>query len=773
MRPRCLLALVFVFSVIGTAATFPTSVALAETNGVGLSPAMGWSSWSYLRQHPTASAVDAQAASLKSSGLARAGYGYVNVDDFWYDCPGSQGPAVDAFGRWIPDPTEFPASGTTNGIQAVANYVHSLGLKFGLYVSPGISKQAVVKNTPIEGTPYAASDIATLSSAENYNCGGMLAINYARPGAQAFINSWADEFADWGVDYLKLDGVGSGDVGDVEAWSAALQQSGRSIHLELSNSLDVSNASLWKQYANDWRTGGDIECYGCDSAISTFPLTDWTNVASRFDEVASWQPFGGPGGFNDYDALEIGNGSSDGLTPNERESQMSLWALASSPLMIGSDLTHLNPSDLKDLENLDVISVDQDSTDASRILESGSEQVFTKAESNGDTVVGIFNTGTQPLLATLAASRIGLPSAWAYALDNLWTHDATESGTTISGDVSPHGVLLYRITPLTSWSDLPPTTVLSVTPLTGMMSGERTVATEALYNFGLQAVHGIHLSLDTPQGWSAVPLSHATLSVLAPGHSLEASFSVTVGGQVASFTPQYARASGSDWWPLRGSAADHSRTNTGIGSARQGETIEEPATTLAPVQSLFETYSSASDAPPAFREVGSEIAIQGGGSDIYSTDDTYSAIYQRGVVGMQSTVSTEIIGQDHMFGYAKAGIMIRNNIAGSGTSPEGVILYESPAGGIQMEWDNNEQGFVNSDTPGNGSIVQALPVWLKLVRNGAVYTGYFSADGTKWSTVGSATVQGQASAQDAGDFMVSHAEGLLGAVTFQDFSVSR
>src|SRR6202000_2792056 len=124
------------------------------------------------------------------------------------------------------------------------------GLKFGLYVTPGISAQAVAQNTPIEGTSYTADQIAEPSVSEhNYNCSGMVGIDYSKPGAQAFINSWANEFAAWGVDYVKIDGVGAGDVADIQARSAALRQTGRPIHLELSNSLAIGSAATWAQYS--------------------------------------------------------------------------------------------------------------------------------------------------------------------------------------------------------------------------------------------------------------------------------------------------------------------------------------------------------------------------------------------------------------------------------------------------------------------------------------------------------------------------------------------
>jgi alpha-galactosidase len=177
-----------------------------------------------------------------------------------------------------------------------------------------------------------------MTSENNYNCGGMTGINYSAPGAQDFINSWADEFASWVVDYVKLDGVGEEDIGDVEAWSAALKQAGRPIHLELSNSLDIANTATWAEYSNGGRTGGDIECY-CGSAGSSYPLTDWSNVQSRFAQVADWQPDGGPGAFNDYDSIEAGNGpADDGITDAETQSQLSLWAMAASPLA-GSSAT--------------------------------------------------------------------------------------------------------------------------------------------------------------------------------------------------------------------------------------------------------------------------------------------------------------------------------------------------------------------------------------------------------------------------------------------------
>jgi alpha galactosidase A-like protein/alpha galactosidase C-like protein len=412
------------------AGAFSTRAAQAESNGVGLTPALGWSSWSFIRHDPTAAKIDAQADAMKSSGLAAAGFQYVNVDDFWYQCPGSQGPNVDADGRWVTDTTKFPASGSTNGIAAVAAHVHADGLKFGLYVTPGVSHQAVVANSPILGTSDHIDDIATTTAEKNYNCKGMVGIDYSKPGAQAFINSWADEFASWGVDYVKMDGVGASDIADLKAWSAALRQTGRPIHLELSNSLSISDASTWKQYSNGWRTGGDVECYSCESGGSSYPLTNWAHIQSRFAQVADWQPDGGPGAFNDYDSTEVGNGGNDGLTAAERQSQLSLWALAASPLILGTDLTHLDSTDLSYLTNKRVLAVDQDAIDASRIVNNGNQQVFSKKEADGSVIIGLFDySGSASQTVSVALSAAGI-SGSATATD-LWSGASlgTISGT--------------------------------------------------------------------------------------------------------------------------------------------------------------------------------------------------------------------------------------------------------------------------------------------------------------------------------------------------------
>jgi hypothetical protein len=464
--------------------------------GPGQTPVMGWSGWSFLRLGADSAQVEGEARGLVSTGLAAAGYRYVNIDDGWYQCPGPQGPNVDANGRWVVNTATYPNVGSENGVQALAAYVHSLGLKFGIYETPGISSQAVAQNTPILGTSYTADQIATSKPDNNYNCGGMVGINYKAPGAQAYVDSVVDELASWGVDYIKLDGITNGNGADIKAWRAAIEQSGRPMVLNITQgSYTIKIAPLLKQYANQWEFTPDIEINGPDEGsanacnappftgcLSVFPLTSYAHWSDRFGAVAQWQPYGGPGGFNDYDSIEVGDGSADsGMSLAASESQLSLWALGSAPLILGSDLTTavtnaygtstgVTRRDFRLLTNRQVIRVDQDAIDASRIAVTGTpgrktpgDQVFAKVDKRGDGIVGLFNTTTArssaPVTISTTAAAIGLPpDPHGYLVQDLWggqsvvvggaTFFRISSAGVIQATVPAEGAALYRVIPL-------------------------------------------------------------------------------------------------------------------------------------------------------------------------------------------------------------------------------------------------------------------------------------------------------------------------------------
>jgi NPCBM-associated, NEW3 domain of alpha-galactosidase/Carbohydrate binding module (family 35) len=296
-----------------------------------------------------------------------------------------------------------------------------------------------------------------------------------------------------------------------------------------------------------------------------------------------------------------------------------------------------------------------------------------------------------------------------------------------------------------------------VTGLIAVTGGVPATATETFANNGAQPARHVTLSLSAPAGWTATPTSPTSFASVPGGQTAQATF------QVVAPVPTVLFGSGT-----LSATADYSWR----GPFRLHVSENPTATTSPPVQPPYLTYSSATDATAVFGQLGQEFGIVGAGADLYSGTDAYSSIYLKGAVGVSSTIETKVVSQQNMTGYAKAGIMVRNDISGSGTTPEGVVLLESPSGGIQLEWDSGGGTYLDSVTPPNGRIPDYLPIWLELQRSGSTYTGYYSYDGKTWLSVGSAVLPGQAAAQDAGMFLTSHATGSPGQAVFNGFSAT-
>jgi Lamin Tail Domain/MBG domain (YGX type)/Alpha galactosidase A/NPCBM-associated, NEW3 domain of alpha-galactosidase/Alpha galactosidase C-terminal beta sandwich domain len=651
------LPLVSALALLGTGALAPTASALTPNPlHVGEKPVLGWSSWSTFRHVSTAAIDEAEARAMVSDGLKAEGYQYINQDDGWYECPAvaytganqNYGPTVDQWGRWVTSQTTtsdtgaFPDQGTVNGMEVLGNYIHSLGLKFGIYLTPGISGNALAENTPVEananghllGTAsgYTADDITlgftpglqpaqypnTLTDAENYNCGGTWELNYNSPGAQLYVDGEADVFASWGVDFVKLDGVLDSNTTDLEAWSKALAQTGRPIALDITEgAYDTAIAPQLDQYATQWEYTPDIEEGGGSTG-----LTGYQSAYLRLNAAALWQPYAGPGkGFNDLDSVEVGNGQTatnptnisgvtqryDGLTLPGRETVLSLWSLASSPLILGSDLTTLNktqnPVDLALLLNRKVLGVDQDKIPASRIAITPTDQVFAKTERRGDVIVGLFNTDySQPHVITTSAAKIGLPGGGPYLVRDLWgensdlcaaqsiltanptptsattplcaagTPTSFETAGVISANVPAEGVALYEVTPLrttprnnggylrrtTRRTDAgylrqpPPSTTLSLGGISRLTAGQAATATETFTNNGAEATGPVSFSLSAPSGWTVTQESCGFTPSVAPGQVVEATFRVTAPTADTSATVTAAATYGLRFGPSWG-----------------------------------------------------------------------------------------------------------------------------------------------------------------------------------------------------------------------------
>jgi alpha-galactosidase len=388
---------------LGLSVSLFISPALAETthetdrapNGLALTPPMGWNSWNKFACDVNEEVVRATADAMVSSGMRDAGYVYVVVDDCW------AGPR-DSNGFITADSARFPS-----GIKQLADYVHSRGLKFGIY-----------------------------SDAGRLTCGG-------RPGSQGHEFQDALIYAQWGVDYLKYDWCSTGDRNAREAYTVmtdALRQAGRPIVLSMCE-WGTAKPWLWaKNIGNTWRTTGDI----WDSFDKYDKARDWAHpVTAIVDLNEPLWPYAGPGHWNDADMLEVGNG---GMTPAEYRAHFSLWAIMASPLMAGNDVAHMDQTTRSILLNREVILVDQDplGVQGHRVFKQGDSEVWMKPLSGNASAVLMFNRGNSP--ATIRATSEQLGWRAAGKVRDLWAHKAKGRWTgAISAMVEPHGVAMFRV----------------------------------------------------------------------------------------------------------------------------------------------------------------------------------------------------------------------------------------------------------------------------------------------------------------------------------------
>ncbi|MEV5388468.1 carbohydrate-binding protein [Streptomyces sp. NPDC052721] len=420
-------------------------------------PFMGWSSWSmqsskypglnpdgdysYLTEANVLKQADALAAKLKPYG-----YTYVNIDSGWWRDKDWK-PEFDAYARQQADPVRFP-----HGMKAVADHIHGLGLKAGIYLPVGLEKEAYgdgkVPVRHADGCTTADIVYGDLRTTNGWDSAYKL--DFGKPCTQKYVDSQAQLLASWGYDFLKLDGVGPGsfksgenydNVADVAAWQKAIAATGRPIHLELSWSLDIGHAADWKKYSAGWRVDTDVECY-CNTLVS------WENsVDDRFTDTPGWTKHAGPGGWNDLDSLDVGNGAMDGLTKAERQTYATLWAIAKSPLYTGDDLTKLDDYGVKLLTNREVIAVDQgDSPSARPVTPSDPQQVWAAKNPNGTYTVALFNLADAPAAVTADFSSLGFTGK--ASVRDLWNHENLGSyKNRITEALPAHGSRLFTVTP--------------------------------------------------------------------------------------------------------------------------------------------------------------------------------------------------------------------------------------------------------------------------------------------------------------------------------------
>jgi alpha-galactosidase len=350
-------------------------------------PPMGWNSWNKFGCNVSEQLIREMADAMVSSGMKSAGYQYVNIDDCWQVSRDSQGTIVA-------DPKRFPS-----GIKALADYVHNKGLKLGIYTDAG-----------------------------RLTC-------QKRPGSYQHELQDARTYAQWGLDYVKVDwchAEGLDPEVEYAKFRDALAHSGRAIVFSICN-WGVNAPWKWgPQTGNLWRTTGDIsDSYDRMSVIG-------------FSQNGL-EKYAGPGHWNDPDMLEVGNG---GMTRDEYLTHMSLWALLAAPLLSGNDLRSMTAETKAILTNPEVIAVDQDSkgVQGHRVWDEGPLEIWVKPLADGSAAVGLFNRGESELKMMLDLKMAGI--AGPARVRDLWLHrDLENASETYSAVVPKHGVVLIKLSP--------------------------------------------------------------------------------------------------------------------------------------------------------------------------------------------------------------------------------------------------------------------------------------------------------------------------------------
>jgi len=374
---------------------------------LALTPPMGWNSWNKFGSTVNEELIRQTADAMVSSGMKDAGYEYINIDDTWQGQRDSQG--------FIhPDPKRFPS-----GMKALADYVHSRGLKLGIYSDAGAK-----------------------------TCGG-------RAGSRGHEYQDALTYAQWGIDYLKYDWCNADDLnapGAYKTMSDALYAAGRPIVFSI---CEWGNNKPWEwagKVGQLWRTTGDIyPCFDCKQDHGTW--YSW-GVLQILDMQEGLRKYAGPGHWNDPDMLEVGNG----MTVNEDRAHFSMWCMLAAPLIAGNDLRHMSPETAKILMNKDVIAVDQDKLGIEGFKYSAKEgvEVWFKPLRDGAWAMCVLNRNARPqkfqfnwksnvVSDDLSKAETRFATT-AYNVRDLWTEtDLGTTAETLNAEVPGHDVLMMRL----------------------------------------------------------------------------------------------------------------------------------------------------------------------------------------------------------------------------------------------------------------------------------------------------------------------------------------
>ncbi|MCR4791354.1 MAG: glycoside hydrolase family 27 protein [Lachnospiraceae bacterium] len=410
----------------------------------------GWNSWDCYGAAVTEKEVR-QNADFMAAHLKQYGWEYVVVDIQWYE-PGATTHeyrpfadlCMDEYGRLVPAPNRFPSSAGGKGFAPLSEYVHSLGLKFGIHIMRGIPRQAVHKNLPVLGTDKTARDAARSNSICFWNPDMYGAI--ANETGRAYYDSIFKLYAEWGVDFIKCDDICRElprEEDEMKMLSEALNACGREMVLSLSpGPALLEKAELYKQISNMWRITDDF-------------WDDWKLLYAMFERAEKWSIHAGAGHFPDADMLPIGPIKQDydvnnrtAFTEDEQITMMTLWSIMRSPLIIGGEMTGFDDFTMKLITNEAVLKMHANSRNARQIFRkeiNGKEFILWAADDfEGGKYLAVFNASDEDGFIRFGLEELEDIKAGSKAVE-LWTGDSTVLESVFTADIPAHGAKVYKI----------------------------------------------------------------------------------------------------------------------------------------------------------------------------------------------------------------------------------------------------------------------------------------------------------------------------------------
>jgi hypothetical protein len=358
---------------------------------------------------------------------------------------------VDDFGRFIPVPARFPSAlqgGKNAGFTEIAKAVHAQGLKFGLHLVRGIPRVSVDRNLPIEGSAFSAQDAADPTDACPWDPTSWGIKDNA--AGQAWYDSLLRQHAQWGADFLKVDCIANNPykASEIQQIHQAIGRSGRDVVLSLSpGPTALTHQADVARLSQMWRISNDIWDVW-DSGGATFPI----GIANQFENVARWASYAGPDHWPDADMLPVGElrpnpdvgpgARHTRLTLDEERTQLSLWAMARSPLIVGGNLTLLDAETTGLLTNVDILRIDQRATASRQVLREGNLVAWTADLPGTERAIAVFNVGATALPFDLPFQRLGLPPGPRQTRE-VWSAASPSSGAGVAGTLLPHASVVF------------------------------------------------------------------------------------------------------------------------------------------------------------------------------------------------------------------------------------------------------------------------------------------------------------------------------------------